>query len=114
MSTEVKAKTSTRWYEIKYKASDYTFPSGEPRIDRVWFDSEFIHVALEDGRRLAIPLEWIPSLYNALPDEREKYEVSPSRTMIFWDPEQCAINDEIRIRDYLVGLPDRAEAESYS
>jgi len=113
MSTEIKAKTSTRWYEIEYKASDYIFPSGEPRIDRVWFDSEFIHVALEDGRRLSIPLKWIPSLYNAPPEEREKYEISPSRTMIFCDPEQCAINDEIRIRDYLVGFPDRAEAESY-
>lgn len=104
-------RIGTKWYEIEYKASDYTFPSDDPRIDDVWFDDNYVHVALEDERRLSIPLRWIPSLYNAPPEEREKYQISPSRTMIFWDPDQCAINDEVRIRDYLVGLPSRAQAE---
>lgn len=112
MSTEVKQskeKTGTTWYEIRYKASDYTFPGHEPRIDCVWFDNDFLHVALEDGRRLSIPLKWIPTVYNALPEEREKYEISKSRTMIFWDPDKSTINDEIRIRDYLVGLPEQGK-----
>jgi hypothetical protein len=110
MSTEVKpikAKAGAKWYEIEYKASDYTFPSDEPRIDRVWFDNEYMHVALEDGRRLSIPLAWIPTVYHASPEEREKYQISRSRTMIVWDPDQCTINDEVRIRDYLVGLPKK-------
>ena len=108
MSTEVtqsKEKTDARWYEIKYKASEYTFPTDDPRIERVWFDAEYMHVELEDGRILSVPLWWIPSLYHAPPEEREKYRISPSRTMIFWDPDECTINDEVRIRDYLVGLP---------
>lgn len=96
-----KARTDAKWYEIEYKASDYTFPSDEPRIDQVQFDAEYMHVELTDGRRLSIPLKWIPTVYNAPPEEREKYEISKSRTMIFWDPDKCAINDEVRIGDYL-------------
>jgi len=110
MSTGViqsKERADARWYDIKYKASDYTFPSDEPRIKRVWFDAEYAHMELMDGRRLSVPLWWIPSVYHAPPEEREKYRISKSRTMIFWDPDECTINDEVRIRDYLVGLPRR-------
>jgi len=114
MSTEVrqsKERTGARWYDIKYKASDYTFPSDEPRIDQVQFDAEYMHVELTDGRRLSIPLRWIPTVYNAPPEEREKYEISRSRTMIFWDPDNCTINDEVRLRDYLVGLPEKGKGK---
>jgi len=44
---------------------------------------------------------WIPMLYNATTEEREKYEINRSRTMIIWDPDKCAINDEVCIADYL-------------
>ncbi len=37
----------------------------------------------------------------ASPEERAKFEINPSRTMILWDPAKCAINDEVRIADYL-------------
>ena len=56
---------------------------------------------LTDGRVLSVPLWWIPTLYHALPEEREKYEINQSRTMLIWDPDTCAINDEMRISDYL-------------
>ena len=65
------------------------------------FDDEYLHVELTDGRMLSIPLWWIPTLYNAARDEREKYEINRSRTMVIWDPDKCAINDELRIADYL-------------
>jgi hypothetical protein len=58
-------------------------------------------VSLTDGRMLSVPLWWIPTLYNAPHEEREKYEINQSRTMIIWDPDRCAINDELRIADYL-------------
>lgn len=89
-------------YKIQYPVSAYTFP-GEARIHRVRFDDKYIHIELMDERILSIPLWWIPTLYNALPDEREKYEINQSRTMLVWDPDKCAINDELRIADYLVG-----------
>ncbi|MFQ5859447.1 MAG: DUF2442 domain-containing protein [Anaerolineae bacterium] len=80
--------------------SAYTFPR-ETRIHQVRFDDKYLHVELTDGRVLSVPLWWIPTLHNALPEEREKYEISRDRTMIIWDPDKCAINDEVRIADYM-------------
>lgn len=87
-------------YKVQYPISAYTFPS-EARIHQVRFDAEYLHVELTDGRMLSVPLWWIPTLYNAPPEEREKCEINRSRTMLIWDPDKCAINDELRIADYL-------------
>lgn len=59
-------------YKIQYPVSAYTFPI-EARIHRVDFDAEYLHVQLTDGRKLSVPLWWIPTLYNAPAEEREKY-----------------------------------------
>jgi hypothetical protein len=67
----------------------------------VRFDEKFLCVELTDGRILSIPLTWIPSLQNAEPKEIAKYEISRDRTVIIWDPDKCAINDEVRVQDYL-------------
>jgi hypothetical protein len=93
-------KFAVKRYKVQYPISAYTFPS-EARIHQVRFDDESLHVELTDGRMLSIPLWWIPTLYNASPEEREKYEIDRRRTMIIWDPDKCAINDELRIADYL-------------
>ncbi len=87
-------------YKIQYPASAYTFPS-EARIRHVRFDDEYMHVELMDRRVLSVPLSWIPTLKNASPDERNKFGINQSRTMIVWDPGKCAINEDIRIADYL-------------
>lgn len=101
ISTEqVKDRFNVKRYRVQYPISAYTFPR-EALVHRVQFDDESMHVELTDGRTLSIPLRWIPTLYNASPEERKKYEINQSRTMIIWDPEKCAINDEIRIADYL-------------
>ena len=97
---QVDKKFQVKRYKIQYPISAYTFPS-ETRIHQVQFDDKYIRVELDDGRIIAVPLFWIPTVYNALPEEREKYEISRDRTMIIWDPDKCAINDEIRISDYL-------------
>ena len=94
------AEETTRWYDIPYPASVYTFPR-DAVLHKVRFDDNFIYLELTDGRILSVPLSWIPTLHNAEPAEREKYEISQDRKMIVWDPDKCAINDEIRIDDYL-------------
>ena len=53
-----------------------------------------------------MPLRWIPTLYNVEVGEREKYEISRDRTMLIWNPDKCALNDELRIGDYL-GIPPK-------
>ena len=97
---QVEEQLEVKRYRVQYPISDYTFPD-EARIHLVRFDEEYIHVELTDGRMLSIPLWWVPTLHNAPPEEREKYEINRSRTMIIWDPGRCAVNDELRIADYL-------------
>jgi len=79
---------------------EYTFPK-EATIHAVSFDEKFIHIELIDQRILSIPLWWIPTVYHATPEDRQKFEINQGRTMILWDPEKCGINDEISITDYL-------------
>lgn len=95
------AQPTARWYDIPYPASAYTFPQ-ETLVHDVRFDNDYVHLELTDGRILSLPLWWIPTLHNAEPEEREKYEISRDRKMIVWDPEKCSINDEIWIEDYLI------------
>jgi hypothetical protein len=99
---KIEKQFEVKRYRIQYPISAYTFP-GEAHIHQVRFDDKYIHVELMDGRILSVPLWWIPTLYNAIPEEREKYQINQSRTMIIWDPDKCAINDELRIADYLSG-----------
>lgn len=87
-------------YEVQYPISAYTFPE-ESRIHQVHFDDEYIHLELTDKRKLSVPLWWIPTVHNAPPEEREKYQISQDRTMIIWDPAKCTINDELRVVGYL-------------
>ena len=105
MNIEVEAEQTeerikVKRYEIPYPVSAYTFPQ-DASIRDVRFDDVHIHIELADGRILSVPLRWIPTLYHASPDEREKYEIDPSRTTILWDADKCAINDELHIADYL-------------
>lgn len=94
-------KFKVKRYKVQFPISAYTFPT-ETRIHQVRFDDNYIHIELTDERILSIPLWWIPTLYNASPEEREKYEVNHSRDMIIWDPDKCGINDEIAIADYML------------
>lgn len=98
--------TTIKRYEIGYPASEYTYPR-EALIHEVHIDDTYLQVELTDGRILSIPLWWIPTLYNASPEERLKFTINRSRTMIIWDPEQGSINDEIRVEDYLMPRPSK-------
>jgi len=51
---------------------------------------------------------WIPTLHNAPREELKKYEISQNRALIIWDPNKCAINDELRIADYLGSYSESA------
>jgi hypothetical protein len=96
--------TDLKLYDVAYPASAYTFPR-EALLHRVRFDKDYMHLELTDGRIISVPLWWIPTLHNAAPEDREKYEISQDRKMIIWDPDKCSINDEIRVDDYLAGRP---------
>jgi len=107
---EKQSEQTAKWYDIAYPASAYTFPL-EALLHRVRFDSDYMHLELTDGRVLSVPLWWIPTLHNAAPEEREKYEISQDRKMIIWDPDKCSINDEVRVDDYLAPHPTNDAAQ---
>ena len=93
-------KSQVKHYKVQHSIDEYTFPK-ETYIHEVRFDEKYMHVELTDRRIISIPLWWIPTVYNASDEDRKKFEVNQSRTMIIWDPETCGINDEINISDYL-------------
>jgi hypothetical protein len=97
---QAEEQIAVKQYKIQYPISAYTFPT-EAYIHEVEFDDEYLHVSLTDGRKVSVPLWWIPTLYNALPEERDLYEINRSRTMIIWNPEKSGINEEVCIVDYL-------------
>jgi len=110
MHTGVKQRDESvqvKRYKVQHSIDEYTFPV-EAYIHAVKIDGKYIHVELTDQRVISIPLWWIPTVYNASTEDREKFEINRSRTMIVWDPARCGINDEIRIADYLG--PSRDEA----
>ena len=100
-SGERKALVNER-YEIPYPVSAYIIPQ-EAFIHQVRFDDVHIHIELTDGRinGWAYSFGTLEMDSGTLSCEREKYEISPDRTEIFWDPDKCDINDELRIADYL-------------
>ncbi len=101
MNTQVQDEEQilTKRYPIRYALADYTFPT-DARIQALWIDEEYIHIELMDKRVISIPLRWMPTVYHAKPEQRNKFEISRDRTMVIWDPEKCAINDELRLADY--------------
>lgn len=103
-TSEKQHEENMKWYEIPYSASEYMFPR-EAILHRVRFDDVSMHLELADGRVVSIPLWWIPTLHNASPEEREKYEISQDRKLVIWDPEKSSINEEVRVDDYLGNHP---------
>jgi hypothetical protein len=101
-------KTRVKRYKVQHSVDEYTFPT-EAHIHEVRFDEKYMHVELTDQRVISIPLWWIPTLHNASDEDRNKFQINQSRTMIIWDPEKCGINDEISIADYLGPVRDISE-----
>lgn len=70
------------------------------RATAVRFDDAQMWVDLEDGRTLGIPLVWFPRLLHGLPEQRNKFFISPSG--IHWDD----LDEDISIEGLLAGRGD--------
>ena len=71
----------------------------EPKSVR--FDEDSFWVELDDGRVIGVPLAWFPRLFNAAPEARLDYELSPHG--IHWD----ALDEDISVEGILAGRADR-------
>jgi hypothetical protein len=61
-----------------------------------------ITALLSDGREISIPLSWFPRLFQALPAQRSKFQISPAGYGIHW-PE---IDEDISIKAFLGELTE--------
>ena len=75
----------------------------EASANKIWFDNENMRVSLIDGRQLSIPLVYFPRLFNATPEQRDKYEMSGGGTGLHWEE----IDEDISVPGLLLGYKDR-------
>jgi hypothetical protein len=51
----------------------------------VWFDDQRMHLILEDGRELMVPLEWFPLLRDASPKQLSNWRLIGDGEGIHWE-----------------------------
>lgn len=73
----------------------------EPRIRSVDVSDAAISATLEDGRVISIPLSWSWRIESATPDQRCRFEISPSWYGVHWPD----IDEDISARGMLEGSP---------
>jgi hypothetical protein len=76
-------------------------PSPGQKVRDVRFTEDVMHVDLEDGRTISVPLVWFPRLLHASPAQRARWEVSAGGYGIHW-PE---IDEDLSTEGLLRGAP---------
>ena len=63
----------------------------------VWFADLKMFVRLEDGREIAVPLDWFPRLRDATENERKNWRLIGGGEGIHWE----SINEDILVEGLL-------------
>ncbi|MCO6457331.1 MAG: DUF2442 domain-containing protein [Pirellulaceae bacterium] len=63
------------------------------------FDDKTMCVTLTDGRVLSVPLQWIPALHRASPEQRQQYEIAGGGISLHW-PE---LGEDLSVAGLLAG-----------
>lgn len=69
------------------------------RASRVWFEEDFICIALMNGRQVKTPLSFYPRLANATPEQRLKFQLSGSGKGVHW-PE---LDEDLTVKGIALG-----------
>jgi len=78
----------------------------DPLATDVRIDDAMLHVALDDGRELSVPLEWFPRLRDGSPTDRANWRLIGHGEGIHW-PE---LDEDISILGLLSGKRRRQRA----
>ncbi len=70
----------------------------------VTFDEDRMWVALDDGRKIGVPLAWYPRLLHGSPSDRANAWITPSG--IHWDE----LDEDISIAGILAGRGDMTQS----
>lgn len=73
----------------------------QARVADVGCDPERLNVALEDGRRISVPLRWYPRLANATPEQRANWRIASGGFGIHWPD----VDEDLSVEGLLLGLP---------
>mgnify|MGYP006300593191 CR=1 FL=1 len=79
-----------------------------PIASRVYVTEDTLTVDLEDGRTIAVPIEWFPRLVYATPDERGDWRLIGHGEGIHWP----ALDEDISVAGLLAGIPSRESQQS--
>jgi len=63
----------------------------------VWFDEDTLHVDLLDGRSIAAPLEWFPTLIGATPEQKADWRLIGTGIGIHWE----ALDEDLSVAGLL-------------
>ena len=55
-----------------------------PLASKIWFTTDKLNLLLEDGREIAVPLEWFPSLLKASDNQRKNWRLIGDGEGIHW------------------------------
>ncbi len=51
----------------------------------LWFSEDKMHLVLDDGRELAIPVDWFPALRDATSEQRKNFRFIGGGEGIHWE-----------------------------
>ena len=66
-------------------------------VINVQFDANSLRVQLSDGREIAVPLEWFPSLRDATDAQRNKWRLIGKGVGVHWD----TLDEDISVQGLL-------------
>lgn len=89
-------------YPVLHRRSRYVTPT-EARADHLIFENGYMHIHLRDRRIISVPLDWIPSLAEADLDALKCYRIGWDGALIYWDPEDGPLNEDLMVATYLRG-----------
>jgi Protein of unknown function (DUF2442) len=70
----------------------------------VEFDESMMRIAFTDGRVLCVPLAWTPTLRDATPEQRARYEIGGGGVGLHW-PE---LDEDLSIAGLMAGVDWRS------
>jgi len=59
--------------------------TGRFRATDLWFAEDKMYVSLDDGREIAVPVEWFPTLRDATKSQRENWRFIGGGEGIHWE-----------------------------
>jgi hypothetical protein len=73
----------------------------DERVRAVSVDEDRLTVDLMDGRTIAVPLAWYPRLFNATPEQRQRWEIAGGGHGIHWPD----VDEDLSTDGLLRGAP---------